>query len=448
MLQEDLAISRQKTKQLRVGCAVSDNLRDNLVAGNFSILFGCDIPPENEPFLRVMEPWGELAQLVRGEKRVCGMLISRGMVSGQKSHACLRSLEFLRKCTRKKELGVITAVHDQWWDELAAADAQSLPGSFVWSSREERAEPEWMAGERDCCPDEAANLSPVWLNPVQDHVLQGVECNPYVYHPAAVMMEYHKMVQAISAGADMIVLLPGWDLRKIQEVQWYLMSRNLYLPVLARMRFLWEKDVSRIIQGEWKRVGWLPREAGVMIQRAYGESRQKGIEVVLKWLAYLVAGLRLFGYSGVILDGFIPHHLAEQFLGILFPVFQETKDLGSLLERWEKLWKPLNLNPYPQQGFTLYRNLLNPEVGIDFDPEFAGIEEFPRDTEQKSLFSRWQQVFLARSRRSRNQNTEKELLKKLGIAQACPRGYKRHICDFVKAEDGCCDLTGEECVFC
>ena len=73
----------------------------------------------------------------------------------------------------------------------------------------------------------------------------GAAVNPFKYTPEDQCLQYAKMFRKCAAGANFIVTQAGWDMKKYQELQWFMQMRELVKPVLARIAFLsFEQDRS------------------------------------------------------------------------------------------------------------------------------------------------------------------------------------------------------------
>jgi methylenetetrahydrofolate reductase (NADPH) len=198
--------------------------------------------------------------------------------------------------------------------------------------------------------------------------------NPFKYNVCDQYLQYYKMLRKLAAGAEFMVTQLGWDMRKFQELQWYLQMRELHVPVLARLALLPTQEIRRIQEGYLPGVHF-SRSFAALLQRESNVSHAQSLSAQLQRLALQVSGCSILGYSGVQIAG-IPD---AQTLGMVCRRVQQAMeqytDYNTWLEAWQTFHGDLEFAPnaQPYYGFT---RLL--EEGLpQFDPDQSRVEDDP-----------------------------------------------------------------------
>jgi len=130
-----------------------------------------------------------------------------------------------------------------------------------------------------------------------DGLCLGAAVNPYKYNPADQYLQYFKMMQKLDSGAEFLVTHVGWDMKKLQELQWFLQMRDVGNPVIARLALLSLDDIARIHEGLYPGVH-VARSFAAVLQRESNVNAAQSLSAQLHRLGLQVAGCRLMGYNG------------------------------------------------------------------------------------------------------------------------------------------------------
>jgi len=189
--------------------------------------------------------------------------------------------------------------------------------------------------------------------------------NPFKYTPADSYLQYLKMVRKLATGAEFIVTQVGWDMRKLQELQWFLAMRQMAPPVLARLLLLSLEEIRRLERVVWPGVH-VPREFTALLQRESEISATQSLAAQLPRIGLQAAGCRLLGYSGVQIAGIHDQGTLDMVLGGIQQALQQYRDYGEWLHAWQDYHGDLSFAPVPAP-FYVFRGLMG-EGATPHDP--------------------------------------------------------------------------------
>ena len=75
----------------------------------------------------------------------------------------------------------------------------------------------------------------------------GATVNPFKYIQEDSCAQYAKLARKINCGARYVVVQTGWDMKKYQELLWFLRSRNFFIPLIARIEVLNRAAADKVI---------------------------------------------------------------------------------------------------------------------------------------------------------------------------------------------------------
>jgi methylenetetrahydrofolate reductase (NADH) len=130
----------------------------------------------------------------------------------------------------------------------------------------------------------------------------GATVNPFQYTPDNLYGQLFKMVKKLNQGANFLVTHHGWDMLKLQELRWYLNSRNLYYPTIARLMLMTPETSEKIIQGNIPGV-YISRGFRQLLESELRYSYNQFESAQWRRLQLQAAGCRLMGYSGIQIAG-------------------------------------------------------------------------------------------------------------------------------------------------
>ena len=194
----------------------------------------------------------------------------------------------------------------------------------------------------------------------------GAAVNPFKYNLADQYLQYYKMIRKLESGADFLVAQAGWDMKKLQELQWFLSMRDLGNSVLARLRLLVPEDVAALESRTCPGVH-VPREFAATLQREGSDNESQFLAAQLQRLGLQVAGCKLLGYNGVVLAGIRNPSVLDMVLKRVAASLKEHVDYNAWLEAWNDFHGDLQFAPTPSP-FYAFQGLLSPgQAG--YDPE-------------------------------------------------------------------------------
>jgi methylenetetrahydrofolate reductase (NADPH) len=443
--------------QLEISFEKNRAVRKHLHDGDFCLIVELPLPPKDQPFQLSMLPATELAGYAAEEPRITALAITEGFAVGSERHALGHVIARLREFTDKEIIPTLVgrglnadALNAALADLDSAGMASALavtgfagpgagrpagrPGAYMDSTR--------ILGEvRKRVPD----------------MLRGAVVNPFKYNITDAYLQYYKMVRKINAGADLFVTEAGWDVKKHQELQWYLQQRGIATPVIARLRAVRSDDVVGIIDG--KAPGQtLSREYATMLQREAALGDQQAYAAQLRRLALIAAGCKIFGYSGVQVAGVLDVEKMRALVEHIHEVFEELPDYATWLNAWRDFHNRVEPAPYPD-NYYLYRNLLDPDIAeYAADKVKASRERLPAPALGDKLayvaartlaLHRRQGPLSAAMKRllCGTADTQWHLDKTFYCAASdCPKGLEEGACGGSRPE-GSCEVGGGPCFF-
>ena len=287
----------------------------------------------------------------------------------------------------------------------------------------------------------------------------GCAVNPFRYIPEELFGQYTKLIRKINNGASFVVAQGGWDMKKYQEVLWFLRSRELFVPMVARL-FVLEKPEERLSSNQLFPGVQLPLSLMSQLEQEQELDSETFFTAQAKRAAFMAAGCQLMGYSGIQVAGLHGVRELETFLDL----FDGMQTLYPTYKAWAKAWQErysaMNFVPYApifssQVPFYLYNALLDPRYS-QFDTGYAVPSEIKialpslADRVQSSLVDpdtpEWIKKTVTHWTGKEKMNPD-ALTHCLGLENSsCPKRLTQGPCGGAKA-DGICEASGEPCFF-
>jgi methylenetetrahydrofolate reductase (NADPH) len=165
--------------------------------------------------------------------------------------------------------------------------------------------------------------------------LLGGAVSPFKYREEELVNQYLKAAKKLRAGASFLMTQIGWDLRKFQELRWFLDRRGYRVPLMAECLLLTPARSQRI-----RKFG-LP---GVTItddlaQRLQEEaaSLDGGLAAAFRRLAMQIVGARDLGYAGAQVSGLVTYASIVRLLDDVETVTQEYPTPEARRQSWLEL---------------------------------------------------------------------------------------------------------------
>ena len=191
----------------------------------------------------------------------------------------------------------------------------------------------------------------------------GAAVNPFKYTPEDQCLQYAKMFRKCANGADFIVTQAGWDLKKYQELQWFMQMRELVKPVLARIAFLSIEQAQNLSESYFSGLV-IPLPIASALQR-HAVSQEDFMKYQCDLLALQVVGLKFLGYNGIQISGIFDSNVFKQFWEAYEQASGAIPSYLEWLRKWHDFHGNISLAPAPtfhsNRPHYLFSNLLEPE---------------------------------------------------------------------------------------
>lgn len=217
-------------------------------------------------------------------------------------------------------------------------------------------------------------------------VYAGAVVNPNNYHPSGLYVQYFKAVRKLACGAEYLVAQAGWDIRKLQELQWFLQMRELDVPVLARLLLL-NGAAVRDLPDSLPPGVTISRSLAALFQREFSVNETQSLAAQIQRIALLAAGCRLLGYNGVQISGIHDPQTLEMVVRQIRAALETHTDYGRWLEAWNQHHADIDFSPVPRP-FYFFRPTEEPMAMYDPAMCSASDSEVPRPRLRERLRSR------------------------------------------------------------
>lgn len=289
-----------------------------------------------------------------------------------------------------------------------------------------------------------------------DTLNAGCSVNPFCYVPETSFPQYFKLMKKIAMGASFIVTQLGWDMRKLQELRWFLSSRSMPLPSVARLLLLNPDRTESICSGKEPGIHISP-DLEAMLRREMTHSITQFEAAQWRRLQIHAAGARLLGYSGIQIAGVDRPEMVNTLFNRISEALNEFKSFGDWLNAYQDYYDRLELAPYPYR-FYEFEELLSsaqpPEQPTRTQSEIAPVSDL-------EIF-RYRLASKLLAHADAQPPQEKRLTKKLLVScrscpecrlqqmhficpENCPKGMSNGPCGSVGV-DGRCEFGFQECI--
>lgn len=267
----------------------------------------------------------------------------------------------------------------------------------------------------------------------------GAVVNPYKYTAQDQCLQYAKMLRKLRSGATFLVAQAGWDMKKSQELQWFMQMREMHEPIIARVIMFSREEALRL--GEWRQPGiTLPVPLAAQIMREATLQPSDYITAQIHRCALQIIGYRVLGYSGVQIAGCRDPKTLAQLAAHCRELTATSDDYPSWLKQWQDLHGAISFAPAPTEHNAgpphyLFRQLLNPQRR-DYVPEDRFLGQF---LEKPDFADQWR-FFMAKWGRRDNGCFG------LPYETACPKQLRYGPCGGSQC-DGFCEAGHQPCFF-
>lgn len=362
----------QQTRQLNMSFEGDGRLAAAMRSGQFCFLLEMNSPPSNQPLGSYMAAAAAIF------KRVGTLSGVHGMAVTDRWPTVLRQdpVDFAAQAAESSGKPVLMAISGRGTDLtraktlLAEARAKGIrsflavTGDLPGKSGAESVPESYLDGVTTAVVARQFGAD-AWV---------GAAVNPYKYTCEGVFLQYAKLQRKITHGVGFLVAQVGWDMKKAQELQWFLQMRELYLPVLTRVALMSQDDALKLAEGFWPGVP-VPIPLAALIMREAAGTADQFLEAQLSRAALQIVGSRLLGYSGVQVAGVRTPNLLAQVVDRVHDCAAECPDYDAWLAAWRQRHGDISFGPgvsdlHPDPPYYLFPDLLQPGRR-DFNPELT-----------------------------------------------------------------------------
>jgi len=351
--------------QLKMNFSGENALAVNLRTGLFVILVEQNSPPREQPFESAMTPAAVIAKRLATFDQVAGMAVTDRLRT-EVAHDPVDAAALLADASGKPCLMTLSgkgSSRDRIRDCLARAASKGIRSVLVVTGdRSDRhALKRSPTGRITPYPsgyfDSVAALR--LIRNSTTGLYAGAGINPFKYNAPDQFLQYYKMLRKLNTGAEFIVTHAGWDMKKLQELQWFLQMRELSYPVLARIKLLSPEDIQVIHNDPYPGVQ-SARLFYAMLQRESSLNAAQCMAAQLNRIGLQAAGCKLLGYSGVQLTGLRDVKTAEMVLTRIREALDQFKSYPDWVTAWQEFHNFIEFAPRPAP-FYAFENLLTRE---------------------------------------------------------------------------------------
>ena len=191
-------------------------------------------------------------------------------------------------------------------------------------------------------------------------VAVGAVVNPYQYTPESAYAQSFKMFRKLANGADYLVAQYGWDMKKLQELIWNLLHREINIPTVARLMFLTPDNAEQLRAGAYRGVH-ISADFDALLKAERDHSSAQFEAAQLRRIQIHAAGARLLGFSAVQIAGITNVALLETVFQKIREAFREFQTYQDWLAAYREYYDRLEMAPYPNK-FYLFGKMLESEL--------------------------------------------------------------------------------------
>ena len=354
----------QSPIQLNMSFTGENPFAERLRDGKFLILFEYSPPMQEQPFESAITFGAAIARRVRNVPEISGMAVA-DRLKGENTHDPVEVAAALAEASEKAPLLHISGKGSspaRVRELLARAGSNGIRNILA------------VTGDRSdqhLFREGSASI-PSYKNGYLDSVdtlrlsqgagrkfFAGAVVNPLKYNPADQYLQYYKMMRKLGSGAEFLIAQAGWDMKKLQELQWYMQMRGVDNPVIARLMLLSTDDISAIHDDPFPGVP-IARSFAAMLQRESTISATQSLAAQLQRIGLQVAGCKLLGYSGVQIAGIRDVQTIDMVLDRIREALETYHDYADWLAAWNDFHNFMQFDPIPN-AYYVFSGLMQPD---------------------------------------------------------------------------------------
>ncbi|MCF7854428.1 MAG: methylenetetrahydrofolate reductase C-terminal domain-containing protein [Candidatus Pacebacteria bacterium] len=370
---------KHSPQQLKMNFSGENPLASRLRSGEFSILVEYDSPQQEQPLESALAPGKAIAQRIKGHPLVAGMAVT-DRLRGEDTHDPVHLAETLTDIAGKPVLLHVSGKGSDTkriQDLLARAASGGISNILaVTGDRSDKHPPKGPLGRVPKHPVGYRDSVNIVRDAAQTDspFLVGAAVSPYKYNPTDQYLQYYKMMRKLASGAEFLVSQAGWDMKKLQELQWFLQMRERDVPVIARVMLLSAEDIAHMHEGFLPGVT-VSRAFIAMLQRESNINATQSLAAQLQRIGLQVAGCKLLGYSGVQLAGIRDERTLTMVLKRVEETVASLQSYPDWVAAWNEHHNDLQFAP-AADAYYAFRNLLDPAQQM-YNPDACPMSERP-----------------------------------------------------------------------
>ncbi len=432
--------------------------RSHIHAGEFQILVEVPVPDEPEQNDAAKKRLEDLERAILSYENHLGF----AFMTGNLQDKTIAPLHFLSEhCTieRSRHLLYLNG-RDKTVDETVELAGAAVREGFVnFCAVSGLPGPRWNAAEtmKHRFAESVSVLEGLSRLGNAD-LFYGSSVTPFRYCYPDLRVQYNKLMRKINAGASFAVSQYGFDVRKLQELRWYLDSHENMVPTLARLLYL-NRDSAGLLLNDKLPDVHISVDFADILRRELKEDDFAFRSQQIRRLQLQVVAARFFGYSGVQLAGIEDAEQLDMVMEQIFSAFREFQTFEDWLKAYSDFYKRNCLAPYPYL-FYLFNGLL--EKGPSTEQPVMNVEEVAQSslTEKISFFMGKYFYGKADLQPSGKFSLLKKLLfqckgcEKCRLPQTqfvcpetCPFHFAEGPCGLVRPDGSCYFDSGKECIY-
>ncbi|MFA6814900.1 MAG: methylenetetrahydrofolate reductase C-terminal domain-containing protein [Lentisphaeria bacterium] len=188
----------------------------------------------------------------------------------------------------------------------------------------------------------------------------GAVVSPYQYTPEGQCLQYAKMMKKIACGAQFIVTQSGWDMKKAQELLWFLQRRQQSISVFARIPLIHLDEAKKLADGYQEGI-YIPIPIATKIMQMARQDLDTFLDFQIDRIALQVIGYRTLGFSGIQFTGVRNPSILKKIMDKIHELEKIYPDYNSWLQEWNNNYNLTNFAPLVAPHY-LFKNLLQKDI--------------------------------------------------------------------------------------
>ena len=362
---------QDQSTQLNIQFEKSNPFAEQLRSGQFTVVVECHTPATGQPFDSGVALAQNIAQHVKRLQKVTALAVT-DRLQGEERYDPARVADILGNAAEKPivmHLSGKGSSQERVSDQISQAASSGIRNILAVTGDRSHKHPQPHTLNRSPRYEKGYMDSVAILRALaeaQPEFYPGAGVNPYKYNPADQYLQYYKMMRKINSGAEFIITNFGWDMKKLQELQWYLQMRDIGVPVLARIGLLTPTEIAAL--GDTAVPGVpVSKSFAALLQRESNVNATQSLAAQMQRLALQIVGCRHLGFSGVQLTAIRDAKTLDMILKRADQLAADLHTYADWVQAWNEHHGELNFAP-SSNSYYIFTKLLDPEQQM-YDPD-------------------------------------------------------------------------------